>query len=600
MADVFIDYKFSGTVKSAKAFAERIISERRMNRVPQAVNVFHETQTDNVYIETSRGRSTRPLIVVKEGKPTLTKRHKEQLKKNEIAWSDLVKQGVIEYLDASEEENAFVAFTEEEITADHTHMEISPVDIMGIAAGLVPFGNHDSGPKLSTGSKNQKQGVGFYAANFPVRVDMDVNLLHYPQAPLVSTVLYDLAQYNRHPSGQNIMVAVMSYQGFNMEDAIIVNQGSVDRGFARSHYYRPMVTEELRYSGGLLDEIGIPDKDVKGYKSEKAYRYLEDDGIIYPEAPIAEGDVIIGKTSPPRFLNAMEEYNLAASSRRESSMSLGHGQTGTVDMVLLTENAEGNKLIQVRLREQRKPEVGDKFTSRHSQKGVISLLVPEVDFPFTASGIKPDIIFSPHGIPTRMTIGHLIELLGGKVAASSARTVDGTIFQGEKEADLRSELLSMGLREDGTETMYNGATGEMYKVRIFVGPMYYLRLKHQVRNKIHSRARGPIQLLTRQPTEGRIKEGGLRLGEMEKDTFVAHGASLLLKERFDSDRTILPISEESGVVAVNDRKRRRYFDPVSSDNAEINNVEVSYAFKLMLDEIKAMGIYPKLKLKTKY
>lgn len=600
MADVFIDYKYTGTVKDAKVFAERIISERRMNRVPQAVNVYHDVATGNVYVETSRGRSVRPVVVVKEGKTTVTKRHVDQLKKNEIAWSDLVKQGVIEYLDAAEEENALVGFTEEELTPDHTHLEVSAVDIMGLAAGLVPFGHHDSGPKLSTGSKNQKQGVGFYAANFPVRIDMDTNLLHYPQAPLVSTILYDLSQYNRHPSGQNVMVAVMSYQGFNMEDAIIVNQGSVDRGFARSHYYRPMVAEELRYSGGLLDEVGVPDKDVKGFKSEQAYKYLEDDGIIYPEASIGEGDVVIGKTSPPRFLNAMEEYNLAASSRRESSMSMGHGQTGTVDMVALTENADGNKLIQVRLREQRKPEVGDKFTSRHSQKGVISLLVPEVDFPFTASGVKPDIIFSPHGIPTRMTIGHLLELLGGKVAAQGARTVDGTMFQAETEADMRAELKSYGLREDGTETMYNGSTGEMYKVRIFVGPMYYLRLKHQVRNKIHSRARGPIQLLTRQPTEGRIKEGGLRLGEMEKDTFVAHGASLLLKERFDSDRTILPVSEESGVVAVSDRRRRRHFDPTSSDNAEINNVEISYAFKLMLDEIKALGIYPKLELKTKY
>ena len=600
MANVFMDYKFVGTVKDAKAFAQKVISERRMNRVPQSINIFVEELTDSVYVETSKGRSIRPLIVVKDGTSTLTKRHVEQLKKNEIGWSDLVKQGVIEYLDAAEEENAFVAFYEKELTADHTHLEVSPVDVIGIAAGLVPFGHHDSGPKLSTGSKNQKQGVGFYAANFPVRIDMDVNLLHYPQAPLVSTILYDLAEYNDHPSGQNVTVAVMSFQGFNMEDAIILNQGSVDRGFGRSHYFRPMVTEELRYSGGLLDEIGTPDKDTKGYRSERSYRFLEDDGIIYPEAQIAEGDVIIGKTSPPRFLNAMEEYNLASVARRESSLSMGHGQEGTVDMVFLTENSEGNKLIQVRLREQRRPEIGDKFTSRHSQKGVISLLVPEVDIPFTSSGIKPDVIFSPHGIPTRMTIGHVLELLGGKVAAQGGRFVDGTIFQSETEAALRDELKSYGLREDGTETMYNGTTGEVYKTKIFVGPMYYLRLKHQVRNKIHSRARGPIQLLTRQPTEGRIKEGGLRLGEMEKDTFVAHGASLLLKERFDSDRTVLPISEESGIVAVSDRKRNRYYDPLSTDNAEINSIEVSYAFKLMLDEVKSMCIYPRLSLKTKY
>jgi len=600
MADVFIDYKFSGTVRDGKSFADRIISERRMNRVPIAVNVYFDEAKNNVYIETSKGRTIRPLVVVKEGKTILSPRHIEQLKKNEISWSDLVKQGVIEYLDAAEEENAYIAFEEKDLTPEHTHLEISPVAVMGIAAGLVPFGHHDSGPKLSTGSKNQKQGVGFYAANFPVRMDMDTNLLHYPQKPIVSTILYDLADYNKHPSGQNVIVAVMSFQGFNMEDAIILNKGSVDRGFARSHYYKPMLAEELRYSGGLLDEVGIPEKDVKGYKTEKDYRYLEEDGIIYPEAKVKEGDVVIGKTSPPRFLNAMEEYNLAASSRRESSMSLGHGQTGTVDAVLLTENAEGNKLIQVRLREQRIPEIGDKFTSRHSQKGVISLLVPEVDIPFSSSGIKPDIMFSPHGIPSRMTIGHLLELVGGKIGAMGGRYIDGTVFQSENEEDMRNELLNYGFNENGTETMYNGTTGEMYKVKIFIGPMYYLRLKHQVRNKIHSRARGPIQLLTRQPTEGRLKEGGLRLGEMEKDTFVAHGASLLLKERFDSDKTILPISEESGIVAVNDKKRNRYYCPVSSETAEINNIEISYAFKLMLDEIKSLCIYPKLELKTKY
>lgn len=600
MGNVFIDYKFVGTVKDSTAFRERIISERRMNRLSDSVNVFINKDTDCVFVETSRGRTTRPLVVVKEGKSLLTTRHYDQLKKNEIGWSDLVKQGIIEYLDSAEEENAYIAFTEDQLTNEHTHLEVSPVAIVGIATGLVPFGHHNQGARLSQGSKNQKQGIGFYAANYPLRMDMDTNLLHYPQVPIVSTILHDLAEYEKHPSGQNVTVAIMSYQGFNMEDAIIINKGSIDRGFARSHYFKPVLAEELRYSGGLLDEVCIPDKDVKGYKTEKDYRFLEEDGIIYPEAKIKEGDVVIGKTSPPRFLNAMEEYNLAASSRRESSMSLAHGQEGTVDMVYLTENAEGNKLIQVRLRETRIPEIGDKFTSRHAQKGVISLIVPEVDIPFSSTGVKPDIIFSPHGIPTRMTVGHLLELLGGKVGALGSRFIDGTIFQAEREEDMRKELLSYGFRENGTETMYNGTTGEMYRVPIYIGPMYYLRLKHQVRNRVFSRARGPIQLLTRQPTEGRAKEGGLRLGEMEKDTFVAHGASLLLKERFDSDKTVLPISEESGIVAVNDRKRNRYYCPVSSETAEISNIEVAYAFKLILDEFKSLCIYPKLELETKY
>lgn len=600
MTDVFMDYKFVGTVKDAKTFTERIISERRMNRVSGNVNIHLSPTNKNIYIETCKGRTVRPLVVAKEGKSILTKRHYEQLEKGELSWSDLVKQGIIEYLDAAEEENALVAFTEDEITPEHTHLEVNQASLVGIATGLVPFGNHNQGARLSQGSKNQKQGIGFYAANFPLRMDMDTNLLHYPQVPIVSTILHDLSEYEKHPSGQNVTVAVMSYLGFNMEDAIILNQGSVDRGLARSHYFKPMITEELRYSGGLLDEVSIPDKDVKGYRIEKDYRFLEDDGIIFPEATVKEDDVVIGKTSPPRFLNSMEEYNLAASSRRESSLSLAHGQEGTVDMVFLTENNEGNKLIQVRLREQRIPEMGDKFTSRHAQKGVVSLVVPEMDMPFSMSGTKPDIIFSPHGIPTRMTIGHLLELIGAKVGALGGRYIDGTMFESEKEVDLREELLSYGFSENGTETMFNGTTGEQYKVKIFIGPMYYLRLKHQVRNKIHSRARGPIQLLTRQPTEGRLKEGGLRLGEMEKDTFVAHGASLLLKERFDSDKTILPISEETGIIAVHDTRRDKYYCPITGENAEINNIELSYAFKLILDEFKSLGLYPKLELKAKY
>ena len=223
----------------------------------------------------------------------------------------------------------------------------------------------------------------------------------------------------------------------------------------------------------------------------------------------------------------MEEYSLASSTRRESSVNLKHGEEGIVDFVSITENEEGNKLIQVRIRDERVPEIGDKFTSRHGQKGVVGLIVPQSDMPFSASGIMPDLIFSPHGIPSRMTIAHLIEMIAGKVGSLAGRYINGTTFDAEPEERLRKELLSLGFRESGIETLYNGITGEKYDATIFIGNMYYLKLKHMVANKIHSRARGPIQLLTRQPTEGRAKEGGLRLGEMEKDTFVAHGASLL-------------------------------------------------------------------------
>jgi len=600
MSDVFLNGKFVGTVKEPKKLVENFLEERRKGKIHYSVNALYDEDLDQVLIEASKGRAIRPLIVVKDGVPLLTNRHLEQVEKGELTFSDLVSQGIIEYLDALEEENALIAFYEDDLTKEHTHMELLPLAIVGLCTSLVPFGNFNQSTRLNAGSKNQKQALGLYAANYLVRMDMDVNLLHTPQKPIVRTIMHDSSDYDMHPSGQNVVVAIMSFDGYNMEDAILLNKASIERGFARSTYYRPVVSEELRYSGGLIDEIGIPDKDVKGYKSEIDYRMLENDGIIYPEAVVAEGDVVIGKTSPPRFLSSLDEYNLATSSRRESSMAIKHGERGIVDFVLLTENEEGNKLIQVRLRDQRIPELGDKFTSRHGQKGVIGLIVESADMPVSASGIVPDIIFNPHGIPSRMTISHLIELLAGKVGSLSGRYIDGTPFESEDHNNLRKELAKLGFREDGTETFYNGRTGEMFKAQIYVGDMYYLKLKHMVANKVHARARGPVQLLTRQPTEGRAKEGGLRLGEMEKDTFVAHGASLLLKERFDSDKVTVPVCMKSGLIGYYDSRKDRLISPIYGEDSDMAYVEMSYAFKLLLDELKSLGIYPRLLLEDKF
>jgi len=600
MSEAYLNGKFIGTIENPAEFTEKVKDQRRKGKISENLNVYYDKKTDNIQINDCKGRLRRPLIVVKDGQSTLIEEHIKKLQKNEILFSDLVKQGVIEYLDAAEEENAFVAFSEKELTKEHTHLEISPMTIVGLCTSLVPYANFSPGARISIGSKNQKQALGVYAINFPIRIDMDVNILQTPQIPIVQSVMHEISNYNKHPSGQNMIVAVMSYKGYNVEDAVILNKASIDRGLGRSTYYRPVIAEELRYSGGLTDEVSIPDKDVKGYKSEKDYRFLEKDGIISAESKVKEGDVIIGKTSPPRFLSSMDQYNLAPSSRRESSIALKHGQEGIIDFVLVTESSEGNRLVQVKIRDQRIPELGDKFTSRHGQKGVAGLIVDQADMPFTASGITPDLIFSPHGIPSRMTISHLIELIGGKVGALSSRYVDGTLFDVEPEEKLRKELLSLGFREDGVETMYNGITGDQFEVKIFIGDIYYMKLKHMVANKIHARARGPIQLLTRQPTEGRAKEGGLRLGEMEKDTFVAHGASLLLKERFDADRTIVPICEKCGMVAVHDKFKNKLFCPICGDNVEINFIEVSYAFKLLLDELKSLTIHPKLVLKNKY
>lgn len=600
MIDVFMDEKYIGQVDDALKFLIDLKNERRHGRLPQELNFFHHNKLGEIHIETSKGRTVRPVIIVENGKSKLTNEIFEKCRKNELKWSDLVKQGVIEYLDASEEENAFIALNEEDITEEHTHLEISPSVILGFVTSLVPHANFGQSSRLNRGSKTQKQSLGLYATNYLIRMDTDVSVLHSPQVPIVKTFVHDISNYKNHAAGQNIVIALMSYQGYNMQDSIVINKGSVDRGAFRSTYFRPYVAEELRYSGGLMDEIAIPDKEVKGYRSEKDYRFLEDDGVIYPEAVVEQVDVLIGKTSPPRFLGELEEFSIVASARRESSLAVKQGEGGVVDMVVLTENDEGNRLVQVRVRESRVPEVGDKFASRHGQKGVVGMIVPQSDMPFTQSGVVPDLIFSPHSVPSRMTISHLIEVIGGKVGALAGRFIDGTTFASESEMDLRKELKELGFKENGTETLYNGVTGEMYKVDIFIGNMYYLKLKHMVANKLHARASGRIQLLTRQPIEGRSKGGGLRLGEMEKDCFVAHGASLLLKERFDSDKTTVYVCEECGMLAVVDDYRNKRFCSSCGSNVEISAIEISYAFKLLLDELKSLCILPKLRLVSRY
>ena len=600
MTDIFLNEKFIGTVESNKEFLKYVRSERRKGKLPSELNIRYDDTLDDVYIDTSTGRARRPLIIVENSKSKLTEKHIEQLKNNEIKWSDLIKEGVIEYLDASEEEMALIALTEEEITKDHTHIEIGPQVILGVTANLIPFSNFGGSSRLIRGSKIQKQSLGLYAANFLLRMDTDVSVLHYPQKPLTKTFMHDILGYEKHPAGQNITIAIMSYEGYNMDDAIIINRASVNRGLGRSSYFKPYSAEEFRYQGGLVDEICIPDKEVKGYRSEKDYRLLEEDGIVYTSAKIKEEDILIGKISPPRFLGSFEEFSIAANTKRESSIEADHGAVGVVDMTLITENEEGNRLIQTRLRELRIPEIGDKFASRHGQKGIIGHLADPEDIPFTVSGMVPDIIFSPHGIPSRMTVSHLLEVISGKVAALSGEYIDGTTFDSMPEKQLRKMLRSLGFRENGTEMFYSGVTGKPIFAKIYCGNMYYFKLKHMVSNKLHSRATGKIQLLTRQPIEGRAMGGGLRLGEMEKDCFVAHGASLLLKERFDSDKSKLYVCENCGMFAVYDPYRNKEYCIKCGNKVKISAVELSYAFKLLLDELKSLGIYPKLILKRKY
>lgn len=596
MAEVFVDGRYLGSTKEPEKLVAEIRSKRRMGLVSEQINVAYHEKLDEVKILTDSGRVRRPLVIVENGKPKLTEEEIKKLKKGEIGWDDLIKTGIIEFLDSEEEENAYIALRPEFVTQEHTHLELDPAAILGVSASFIPYPEYNRGDRVNYGAKMVGQSIGLFTTNFLERVDTKANVMTYPQQPLVQTHAHKLINYHSHPNGMNIVIAISSFDGYNMEDAVVVNASSLQRGLFWSYLYRTYEAEQKRYLGGQEDIIAIPKAGVRGYAGEDAYKHLPEDGIINPETKVNSDDVLIGRISPLRFLGTMDQFIAGMENIRETSVRLRHGDSGIVDRVFLTETTDGTKLVKVVVRDLKFPEIGDKLASRHGQKGIIGLIVPQEDMPFTEDGIVPDIIFNPHGIPSRMTIGQLLEIIAGKVAALSGKIIYSGAFSPTPEKEIREALKEYGFRDDGREVMYDGKTGRKFDAEIFIGNCFYQKLDHLVSNKIHARSRGPVTLLTKQPTEGRSKEGGLRLGEMEKDCLIAHGAALLLKERFDSDKAIVPICSECGMVAIHDYIKNKKYCAVCGET-KIVDVEMSYAFKLMLDELKSMMIYPKLIVK---
>jgi len=504
-------------------------------------------------------------------------------------------------LDAEEEENAYLAVSLGAVNPQHTHAEIATYTILGICASTIPYPEHNQSPRNSYQAAMAKQALGVYSTNFHHRVDSRSHILHYPQVPLVETELMEIMGYKQRPTGQNCVVAVLSFEGYNMEDALIFNKASIERGLARSTFYRMYEAECRQYLGGLKDKFTVPEPGTRGYRGEQYYRLLEPDGIISLESTVVGGDVLIGRISPPRFLEEYKEFEVKGPSMRDTSADMRPSETGIVDGIFITQSGEGSKLVKVRVRDQRVPELGDKFASRHGQKGVIGLIVPQEDLPFTDEGIVPDIVINPHAIPSRMTIGQFIESLAGKCAAARGKPADGTPFANEGPTEIRKNLVKLGFSHTGSEVFYNGATGEKFVADLFVGIVYYQKLHHMVADKIHARARGQVQMLTRQPTEGRARGGGLRFGEMERDCLIGHGAAMLLRDRLleESDKYTLYICENCGQIAYFDMKQRKHVCKICDEKAKISPVIVSYAFKLLLQELQSLCITPRLRLKEK-
>ncbi len=597
-AKIFVEGHLLGYTTNPSELVYAVREMRRRGEISSEVNIAYYKDHNEIYVNTDEGRIRRPLIIVRDGVPLLKARHVRNLQAERWRWNDLVREGIVEYLDAEEEEDAYIAIDPTKVTEGHSHLEICNYAILGVTASIIPFPEHNQSPRNTYQAAMAKQAPGLYALNYRDRTDTRGHLLHYPQKPLVQTKPMEIMGYNSRPAGQNYIVAILSSNGYNMEDAIIFNKSSIDRGLGHSSFFRIYKGECKQYLGGAKDRLIIPEAGIRGYHGAEAYRMLEEDGLISTEAEVRGGDILVGRTSPPRFLEEYRGFEIRGPQLRDTSIGVRPTEEGVVDSIFITKDIEGSHLIKVKVRSQRIPELGDKFVSRHGQKGVIGMVIPQEDMPFSVHGLVPDIIINPHAFPSRMTVGQFLESIAGKAAALRGESVDGTAFINEPLDSLSETLKNLGFQPGGRELMYDGLSGKKFEVQIFVGVTYYQKLHHMVMDKIHARARGQVQMLTRQPTEGRARGGGLRFGEMERDCLVGHGAAMLLKDRLleESDAYTIYICERCGKLAFYDIRQRKYVCPICEAKGEVEPVTVSYAFKLLLQELQSLCLSPTLEL----
>ncbi|KAK2606039.1 DNA-dependent RNA polymerase II [Conoideocrella luteorostrata] len=641
---IFVNGTWVGVHQDPKHLVSQVLDTRRKSYLQYEVSLVREIRDQEFKIFSDAGRVMRPMYTVQQeddpetgiekghlvlSKELVNKLAKEQAEPPEdpsekIGWEGLIRAGAVEYLDAEEEETSMICMTPEDLelyrlqkagialdddnaddlnkrlktktnptTHMYTHCEIHPSMILGICASIIPFPDHNQSPRNTYQSAMGKQAMGFFLTNYSRRMDTMANILYYPQKPLATTRSMEFLKFRELPAGQNAIVAIACYSGYNQEDSVIMNQSSIDRGLFRSLFFRSYSDQEKKVGLNYTEVFEKPFHQSTLRMKHGTYDKLDEDGIVAPGVRVSGEDIIIGKTAPIDQENQDLGTRTNVHQRRDISTPLRSTENGIIDSVILTVNADNVKYVKVRVRTTKVPQIGDKFASRHGQKGTIGVTYRQEDMPFTREGVTPDIIINPHAIPSRMTIAHLIECLLSKVSTLEGMEGDATPFT-DVTVDSVSELLRKhGYQSRGFEIMYNGHTGKKLRAQVFFGPTYYQRLRHMVDDKIHARARGPVQIMTRQPVEGRARDGGLRFGEMERDCMIAHGAAAFLKERlFEvSDAFRVHICEICGLMTPIANLSKQSFECRPCKNkTKIAQIHIPYAAKLLFQELQSMNI----------
>ena len=648
---IFVNGVWIGSIEEPIKTLKYLKLLRRNGLLPPFMSISFNYESNEISIFTDAGRLTRPVYYIEDGKPSYQRREiMELIKMGKFSWEQAVggfeekddkmfsikgntiydlaelyskiskenletelksKSSVVEYLDTAEEEGTLMATNVDDLKKSkyYTHLEVDPSLILGVLGNFIIFPENNPYPRDAFSCGQTKQAVSLYHSNYQMRIDKMGVILNSGQIPLIKSRYLDYVNKEEQPYGVNAVVAIMSYTGYNVEDAILINEGAIQRGLFRTTYFSMYeAREESSKVQGTTSNSYFSDvmsKNVVGLKPGCDYSQLDKWGLIRENTLVDDKMVVIGKVTS----NAMDSEVVV-----DSSIFPKKGQLGFVDKSFITEGEEGFRIAKVRIREERVPAIGDKMASRAGQKGTLGLIIPEEDMPFTADGMRPDLIINPHAIPSRMTIGQLIESLLGKACCVYGGFGDCTAFANKgPNVDVYGHMLvKAGFNASGNQILYNGMTGEQLYSDIYIGPTYYMRLKHMVKDKINYRALGPRTMLTRQTVQGRANDGGLRIGEMERDGVMAHGASAFLNESFmiRGDEYYMAVCNKTGAIAIYNQNLNLFLSPFSDGPINFNTtldgklnirnisrfgrsfsiVRIPYALKLLIQELQVMNV----------